>query len=72
MKIKPCYRDYKFEIGVLFIGFRREDKTAEESEIWKKHFPDTKLGESVGMVVPRAYLHKAKKDFPYFDFEEVI
>ena len=74
MKIKPCYRDYKWEIGVLFIGFRREDKTPEEAEIWQKRFPNIKVGESVGMVVPRSFLHKAKKDCPYLDFdtEEVI
>ena len=74
MKIKPCYRDYKFEIGVLFIGFRRDDKTPEEAEIWQKHFPGVEIGESVAMMVPDYLLLKAKKDCPYLDFdtEEVI
>ena len=74
MKIKPCYRNYKPEIGVLYIGFRREDKTPEESEIWQKQLPGVEIGESVAMIVPDDLLLKAKKDCPYFDFdtEEVI
>ena len=74
MKIKPCYRDYKPEIGVLYIGFRREDKTPEEAEIWQKHFSGVEIGEGVGMVVPDDFLLKAKKEYPYLDFdtEEVI
>ena len=74
MKIKPCYRNYKPEIGVLYIGFRREDETLKEMEIWLKYFPDIKIGESVGMVVTDVELQAVKQEFPGFDFdtEDVI